>query len=288
MKSAVCGVARYENDYLPEWIKYHLDLGFDKIILYDNNDPDDLSLYALLKEHELEDKVEVIDYRGRKSFQLEAYNCCYRDYGGSFDWIAYIDVDEFLTFGREANYKNINDYLADAVNADVIEVNWMIYADNGQSIKQPGGVIERFPNPNPLDNPINDHVKSIVRTGGDMGFHRNPHCVDGDLRIVDDCFNEVAESSPFKAHSYKKLYIRHYITKTIEEYIKIKIKRGAADCADTSWRYNLSLFYRDNKRNREKRNVEKHLCPLKMVIAMDIVYFFRKMGLSSWVRWIKV
>ena len=41
MKSAVCAVARNENAYLLEWIDYHLNLGFDKIFLYDNNDPED-------------------------------------------------------------------------------------------------------------------------------------------------------------------------------------------------------------------------------------------------------
>lgn len=263
MTSAVCCVARYENDYLPEWIKYHLDLGFNKVILYDNNNPDDLSIYSLLKEYGLEDQVEVIDYRGRKSFQLEAYNTCHSIYGNDYDWIAYID-------------------------ADVIVVNWMIYGDNGYSVKTPGRLVERFLNPNPIDNAINWHVKSIIRTGTEMKFVRNPHCVDGDLRVVDDCFNKLNGSEPFKQPSYRKLYIRHYNTKTIEEFIKVKIGRGAADVASNASLYNLSLFYRDNKRTKEKRKVERKLCPFKTVLKMDIICFLQRLGLSELAMKIKV
>ena len=33
----IAAIAKYENEYLGEWIDYHLKLGFDKIYIYDDN-----------------------------------------------------------------------------------------------------------------------------------------------------------------------------------------------------------------------------------------------------------
>lgn len=223
MKTAVCVVARYENDYLLEWIHYHLSLGFDGVILYDNNDIGDDSIYTLINDNHL-DKVTVIDYRGRKSFQLEAYNSCHQQFKDTFDWIAYIDADEFITFGTEQRSHDIHAYLSEANDADVIEINWMTYGDNDQVYQKEGGVLERFPRPISESHPINKVVKSIVNTKARIKFVRNPHVVDGtELKIVDDCFNILPEANVLKEVSYKKLYLRHYKTKTIEEFIKIRM-----------------------------------------------------------------
>lgn len=281
MKSAVCAVARNENAYLLEWIDYHLNLGFDKIFLYDNNNPGDDSVYVLLASYIADQKVEVIDYRGRKNFQLAAYNECYKNNGCLFDWIAFIDLDEFITFGPEAETDQINVFLKEFDSFDVIEINWMVYNDNGKILKEEGGVIERFPEPANLSHPINKHVKSVVRTNRPLTFVRNPHCVDGDLRIADDSMNVILKSEPFKEPSYKRLYIRHYNTKTLEEFILCKIHRGAADSDVNSWRYNLYLYYDLNIRTWEKRRFERKMCPLSVVVKTDIAMFFKYIGLKK-------
>lgn len=50
MKSAICSIARNENEYLDEWVTYHLNLGFDHIFIYDNNNPDDCSLPQFIEQ----------------------------------------------------------------------------------------------------------------------------------------------------------------------------------------------------------------------------------------------
>lgn len=280
MKSAVCAVASCENPYLIEWIDYHLNLGFDKIFLYDNNAPDDNSVYDLLFTYISERTVDIVDYRGRKSFQLDAYNDCYKKYGGRFDWIAFIDLDEFITFGSQSAYHNINSFLGQFYDFDVIELNWMIFNDNGKVCKEDGGVLERFLKPMDFSHSMNRHVKCMVRTGKDMIFTRNPHCVDGILRICDDCLHPLDKSEPFKEPSFQNLYIRHYITKTLEEYVLCKMRRGAADSDSNSWKYNLYSFYRMNKRTREKRMLEKKFCSKKVVFLTDFALFLKSVGLG--------
>ena len=283
MKAAICAVAKNENDYIKEWVEYHLRLGFSKIFIHDNNNPGDNSLSEVLSEEIEKQTVEIIDYRGRKSFQMEAYNTCYGIYGMNYDWMAFIDIDEFITIAENSGYENIAEFLSDAGDdADAILINWMFYGDNGKVHYEKGNVVDRFPRPvMPLDNYQNRHVKSIARTGRNIKFETNVHCVEGEnLVLEDDCFKKVPGVSPLKSPSFQNLYIRHYGTKTVEEFIRCKIGRGAADSEYGQKIYRLKLFYRDNLRTKEKRDVEKALCPGKMVMMMDIYDLLKKLGIS--------
>lgn len=254
MKSAICALSRNENNYLEEWIIYHLNLGFNHIFIYDNNNPDDNSNPELCSIQPWKEQVTIIDYRGKTAAQLSAYNDCYMTHSKGFDWIAFIDIDEFITFSETSTYTHINDYLLSITKFDVVAVNWMFFGDNEEVRFKKGSVIQRFPHPIP-DSTQNKHFKVIVRTQKDIKFVHNPHCVDGAVRICDDCQQEVLEKGLFKTPSFKKLYIRHYGTKTIEEFITNKILRGAAD--QDSNPYKLDLFYQMNKRSTEKHKVEQ-------------------------------
>ena len=256
-KVALCAIVRSEENYLTEWIEYHLALGFDHLFIYDNNDLRDESVRQLCQGKPWQHRISVIDYRGRQAAQLQAYNECYETRGGEFGWFAFLDADEFLTFGPEAHVKSIGEYLAEAADCDEILVNWLYYGDNGKARQEPGSLIARFPEGLP-QSPENRHVKTIVRSRLQVRFIWNPHVMKGPVRIADDCFRPIPYEeplSPFKTPSFKRLYIRHYGTKTIEEYIRYKIRRGAADQLTNPYR--LELFYRINERTREKRAVEK-------------------------------
>lgn len=254
MKSAICAISRNENNYLEEWITYHLNLGFNHIFIYDNNNPDDNSTPQFCSAQSWNEQVTVIDYRGRLAAQLTAYNDCYMTHSKEFDWIAFIDIDEFITFGTENIYTHINHYLESIKNFDVVAINWMFYGDNEEVNFKKGSVIQRFPHPIP-NSVQNKHVKVIVRTQMDTKFIRNPHCVDGTVRICDDCQQKVKKNDPFKTPSFKKLYIRHYGTKTIEEFITNKMLRGAAD--QNANPYKPDLFYQTNKKSKEKHKIEQ-------------------------------
>lgn len=255
IKSAICAIARNERDYLLEWINYHLNLGFDHIFLYDNNDLNDDSTIYLCAKQSWKKQVTIIDYRGKAAAQLTAYNECYANARNDFDWIAFIDVDEFITFGTNCPYHNINLYLENIKKFDVLFINWMYYGDNEKVYQEKETVITRFPLPIP-DCKENKHIKSIIKTTANIKFIRNPHCPDGEMQICDDCQHPIFQSEPFKQPSFQNLYIRHYGTKTIEEFIKNKILRGAAD--QNTNPYKMDLFYKINKRSKAKREIERH------------------------------
>ena len=270
MKSAVCAIARYERHYLLEWLNYHLTLGFDYIYLYDNNNPDDNSTTVLVHENNLQDSVIVIDYRGKRTCQMEAYNDCYSSYGEEVDWIAFIDLDEFLTFSPDQPIRFIGDYLQKVREYNVILVNWMCFGDNNLAYQDDRKVVDRFLNSLPLDSDINKHIKSIVKTRANLFFSANPHHVQGDVIPCDEYQNPAPKNTPFKDASFDVLYIRHYCTKTIEEYIKNKMFRGAADQIDSPYAA-LDYFYKLNERTSEKDAVTDRLLHFHKHLRNDSV-----------------
>lgn len=37
IKIALCCIVKDENEYIDEWVNHHKNIGFDQIIIYDNN-----------------------------------------------------------------------------------------------------------------------------------------------------------------------------------------------------------------------------------------------------------
>ena len=222
----LCTIVKNENRYLDEWIKYHRDIGFDHIVIYDNNDIDgetiDVSKY---------DFVEVIDYRGKYidvpkkwnpnatkfsgGIQEQAYDDCYLNKCDGYQWVAFLDIDEFLEI--DGNIK-VNDFLSQKEFSDVdaIQINWEIYGDNGNVIYDSRPVLERFTTPTKIQR---GYVKSIVRTNNPNFKTMKAHhvTIDGGKFVYPN--GEPTHSSPVQKMNLDGARIRHYYTKTIEEWI---------------------------------------------------------------------
>lgn len=98
MTTALVCIAKDEDCYIAEWLQYHTKLGFDEIFVYENN------WRYLFKDTFKNDPVHFIPLDG-KVMQLKAYNMFLRHFGNSFDWAAFIDVDEFIVNHSSASLK---------------------------------------------------------------------------------------------------------------------------------------------------------------------------------------
>lgn len=255
MKSLLCAIVKNENKYIDEWLLYHHNIGFDEIILYDNNDTDgeiiDVSKYGF---------VTVIDYRGKhKSLpngtnltgtQVEVYNDCYHNHTIGYDWVAFFDIDEFLVI--EGGMK-INQFLSqDKFNdVDAIQLNWEIYGDNGLTHYKDEPVIERFTVPSKIQT---DLVKTIVRTNNPNFISLNIHYADiKDGRFV------YPNGNPTKPTYRQKINLecaklKHFYTKTLEEWIERKCNTTDPDGKDYMNKpsMRLSEFFAYNEKTPEK------------------------------------
>lgn len=239
MNCIVCAIAKQENLYVYEWAKHHLNIGFSQIHIYDNNDIVGESITDVFRGTDIEDQIIIHDVRGKTCMQLVVYQHCYDN--EDFDWCAFIDIDEFITFVEPSMC--IQNFLSNKTQFDAIHLNWLCYGDNEQITSDGRPVRERIKQPiKPINFksqyvliPENAHVKSILRKGRNLIWDTrsqvfpwsNPH-TPGNVKLVCNELGDGIINSPWNALNHQVCYIVHYITKTISEY-SVKMQRRSAD-----------------------------------------------------------
>lgn len=260
MKIALCCIAKCENLYLSEWVNHHLNIGFDHIYIYDNNDTDGERCEDIVgKENP---NVTVLKYFiGKKQkgceTQIAAYNDFYQRFGGKYDWVLYLDVDEFLVIN---DYANVCGYIKDIIKPSTksVRLNWKCYDDNDNLHYECLPVRERFTRVCE-DETLSYYKKHFYRTKL-MEFKAiNVHYsnIRGD---VVDCDGKYATYSTFvtsNTYNHNKAYIAHYATKSADEYYMIKKKRRGDGIGND--RLSIEHYFKYNKRTEEK---ERYLTDL--------------------------
>ena len=242
LRTAVCCIVKNEPIYyLKEFIYHHLSIGFDKIFIYDNNDID--NTYSDL-EKEFSDKLDIITFKG-KCKQFDAYIDCTNKNKDSYDWIAYIDSDEFI----EVERNSIKDILRD-IDAPALGLNWQMFGTgkyNGVS------QIDSFINAHNMLYAPNKHVKVIARPEEITNID-NPHNFSfrngrKAVTITGEEIETFFTSTPIN----RIAWINHYYCRT-EKDKKNKLIRGRADSETT---YNKYIFKdMDNNTYKEMRSIE--------------------------------
>ena len=223
-------MAKLENKYVHELINYYKNIGVNKFYLADNNDNTSEKLEDILKNDISSGLVEVIDIIGIKKDQTELYGEVYEKHKYECRWMSFYDFDEYLEFKNTDNNYNIQNYFSKPIfkKCDVILINWIIYNDNNLVKYDNRTINKRFTKPL-YNSEINKFVKSIIKGN----LNRNPweydqtsHRPKHQLRTCDSNGNRVKTfNDVIIPPILDNVYIKHFATKTIEEYID-KMKRG--------------------------------------------------------------
>ena len=96
LKTALVCIAKNEENYIEEWVNYHLKLGFNNIFIYENN------WRCNIKSSQ----VTLIPFDGLAK-QIEAYNHFLKNYKDDYDWVGFLDVDEFLVLRKDKSVEKI-------------------------------------------------------------------------------------------------------------------------------------------------------------------------------------
>jgi Glycosyl transferase family 2 len=197
--AVICAIAKYEEQYLDEWVDYHLALGFAHILIYDNTADFELKEWARKKSC----RVSVRHFPGASAPQAKAYLNCARHLSSSASagqhqheqnhtWIAFFDIDEFLILidPKYQNTSNDHDghdgknmsssrggvvvpFLRDHCPPGIaLGINWRVMGTAGHTLYQPAPMTLRFQYA--VDSGANPHVKSIIHLN-DLNLDRLSH-----------------------------------------------------------------------------------------------------------------
>jgi glycosyltransferase involved in cell wall biosynthesis len=173
MKSAICLIVRNEARDIAEWIAFHALLGFDTQIIFDNASDDGTARIIRAAAGLYDIRTHYWPNRSTES-QIAAYQAACEAYRLEFDWMAFIDSDEFLLLTEDVP---INQFLSRYDRWSGIALHWAVYGANGHDEFPPGLILENFTRRADETFFAARHVKSIVRPGFANGC-LNPHCFD--------------------------------------------------------------------------------------------------------------
>jgi len=136
----VC-IAKNENNYIDEWINYHLNLGVDKIILIQDDWEYDLSKYG--------DKIITLKSTGHPQIPVYTKIALNLIQQKLCKYCMFIDVDEFFTFRKKFIGKTIYEILElynNKYNFKSLILPWKIFGNNNlEKVENSNySVIKRF------------------------------------------------------------------------------------------------------------------------------------------------
>lgn len=293
MRVCLCAILRTENRYIEEWLDYHLGLGFDHVYLCDNAQDGEERVDEIVAARErYNERVSILPYYNKHSQQVKAYTECYNSL--DFDWMAYIDIDEFMTFG-DARFSDIHQYIETiAHDADEILLNWRTYGDCGLAYDDGRPCLDRFGKPLPDwfspynmigKSPYNCHVKQILRKGLPLDKimpHASMPREGSEIRVVDGDGCPILAEPIQPYYTFKTCYVRHFYTRTIEEYISTKIKRGMG-VVNKNWKYDLSAFFMYNRVTPTKYKIYKEALKLYPEQSEKTIAWWIKQIIKMWI-----
>ena len=249
MKIGICAIAKNEDGYIDEWIRYHLKLGVDQICIFQNNWRYSGPFTENFHVHWYAQDGEVQ--------QLNAYNRFLHNTNLSIqelDWCAFMDVDEYICV-RDVS-RSFQDILEEFQAYPSLAINWRLFGSSRLSWDSSHDVVTRFTK---CEAVLNKHIKQVVnlkmmRENGMLSKAHfvNPHY--GNWAAINLQKNAVI--GPFNTQQLDQvqpLELNHYAVKTWDECLA-KCARGRADA---SCKRNAEQFFREHDKNDIENTVAK-------------------------------
>lgn len=225
----ICAVAKDEDLYIDEWLKYHLSLGFDLVQVYDNHRNTSAKLQALPQKYN--NRVKVLHYVG-DGVQNRAYTNCHDQYVDQLAWAAFIDIDEFIVLRKHSTIREL--LLATVIpNKDgALSLNRIPFGSNGQLHYDRAPVLSRF-TARAKDPDI--YVKTFAFLPLIRRIELHFVRLLNDKHGV-DCHGNAIKAAVHYAPNEDIAAINHYFTKSLDEFRKKKL-RGMAHTKNMRSRY---------------------------------------------------
>lgn len=259
MRLGICAIFKNEDRYLREWALYHRLIGFDGIVAYDNGSDDDG--VSVLAAEDLRDFVSVVPWPQRPG-QSSAYREFSRTHAQRFDWVAFIDIDEFIL---PLDGQTVRSCIQVAGGHSAILLCWLDFGPSGHVSSPDGLVTENYTMRFPQGDPFN-HIKSLVRVA-DLIDCDHAHLA----QVRGLSCNTRGETVPYvsclPAGCHDNMVLNHYFTKSAADWAS-KVQRGRPNTDDPALRRDQMMFdsLRDHATTPDFR-IQRYLPDLKMAVG---------------------
>ena len=222
MKTILFLNARNEDNIL-EWVVHHLNLGFDHIFITDHKSIDPIkNKLSCLPSHLI--TVERNDGDIMKNILI--INAHKYAINNKYDWMIYLDADEFIIFNED---NNVNDFLKKYEDYDQVSLNWLLLGSNGHSKIPCDTILSSYTKSDEL---LNVHVKSFLNLNK-INTHKmdpQPHIyyLNDMTKSISVNYAPLIIEHPYWYPTDKKYYetpayVAHYLFQSYETYLKRKI-----------------------------------------------------------------
>ena len=224
----VC-IAKLETDYIEEFVRYHLALGFKMIYIYDNEDEPTYETF-FLQNTKYSNNIKVFHLphnnyeKGVQYIALDHFieNYLYKD---DITHVAHIDIDEYIVLKKHNNIcEFIQEYIMNDNNCAGIGINWRFFGSSYQTKKTNAPITTRFIM---CQENGDRHIKTLfdkryfIRYGSCHEIYpkENYHIKATNGSIIVGPFNDDID--------FNVVQINHYKCKTLPEFQYIRTRQRA-------------------------------------------------------------
>lgn len=209
-------IARDEAPYIAEWLAFHREVGFSRILVFDHGSIDETpSIVARAAAVDSAISLQVMPPTAGVSPQIAAYN-----QGLALvdtPWVAFLDIDEFLMPWQDGSLHGYLARVPDDVSA--VHINWRSFGSSGLISPDYGFVTEAFVRCAPSDWAYQTHYKTLARSEHVRSVQVHEVVVRAGRRTLSD-FTDVAADAIGRADriAYGGIQLNHYQCKTWVEF----------------------------------------------------------------------
>lgn len=227
---ALVAIVKDEATYIAEWIAFHANLGVRSFYIYDNGSTDDT--VAVAEAMTPLAHIRVIPWMnfGRHiRIQTAAYNHAVANFGRRYQWIMFLDVDEFV-LPKEGS--DLNQTMSIYEGLPAVSFPWQMFGPSGHMRRPEGLVIEAYKEKVPF--PLHGEALSLLnyKTIADPTAIKWAHTHYCELWHDDGAmFNDRGQrfwrTERFNAEhaTAERIQLNHYFTRSHQEFEQKIAKR---------------------------------------------------------------
>ena len=281
--NVIVACMKNEAPYIVEWVAYHRAVGFDNFLIYTNDCSDGTdAVLGRLQDMGILQHRNNDDWKGNSPQQHALNQALEEPLVRQAEWIAHIDVDEFVNI-RTGNGR-LENFFAAAPEATNIAMTWRLFGHNGVTALSEAPVIGQFNHCAPSFCP-KPHTawgfKTMFRNLGAYGklsCHR-PNKLDeaavSEVKWVNGAGHDMTRDalrngwrSSRSNIGYDLLQLNHYALRSADSFL-IKRQRGRALHVDRSIGINywIRMDWNDHRDLSIQRNLPRLRAEMNHLLA---------------------